>query len=136
MHIHLGANRRPIIQRIRFANTHINTAVTHRRAKITVPIGAMDGVIRKEIHYPRDVRQIVTGAIHPLASNFAVDIKTTSYGRCGLDPRTDTRIHHRNIALPGDQRLRAEIDFDPTFSIRRGDRITLDLRRTGYLPRH
>lgn len=56
MHIHHGADRREVIQPFRIWDAEVDTAVAHGRAKIIMPVGAVQSIAFIEIHGVWDVR--------------------------------------------------------------------------------
>lgn len=61
---HQSANIRKVKQPLRVNGTKVDTAMTHRHAKIAMPISAVKTVTVVKIHCIRDIGKIVTGTRH------------------------------------------------------------------------
>ena len=48
----------------RLFGPHVDAAMAHRRAKVAMPVGAMQSVSLVKIHNVRDIRQIISRARH------------------------------------------------------------------------
>ena len=86
-----------------------------------MPIGAVNGIVTKEIHHPGHVGQIIAWTSHALASVATVNFEAPCHRWRGRTSRTDVGLHHDHITLPGSQHLIGQVDINPAYAVgRRG----------------
>ena len=74
MHVHQSANRSKVKQPCRVGDSQIHAAVTHGRAEVVVPIGAVQAIALIKIHDIRNFGEIVTRTRHIRRNVFNVDV--------------------------------------------------------------
>ena len=113
MYVHHSSNFGEVVHPFRIGGGEIDTAMTHGRSKVIVPVRAVDSVIPVEIHNVWNIRQIIARPRHGSRAQFHPDLVTACHGRrlpCAC--RNDEGIDQR-IAFIGIQALFGKIDIDP-----------------------
>src|SRR6476620_8437214 len=131
-----GSDRRPAVEPLSEVHRQVDAAVTHDRAEIVVPVGAVQGMtVIGEILDPRHIRHVVVlaaeHALHRLALELDEDV--VGAGRCVEARATgaDICLGNRDITLPGNQVLCRQVYLDPALAIA----LLLLLRRDEQLLR-
>ena len=104
----------------------VDASMTHRVAKIVMPVGAVQPVAFIKIHHIRNIGQKITGTMHVGIPIFNVNVVLSrDRGILPCAGRNNKRIDHV-AAFIGIYRLVGQIDIDPA-------RISA-LSNTGKLP--
>ena len=93
MYVNDNSYMRPVKQPACLFSDHVDTAMAHRRAKITVPVRPVNAVILIEIHGIGHIAQVITGAGHIVIAQ--------------LDPHGKASYRCRRIGQPGGYEKRA-----------------------------
>ncbi len=115
--VHRRADRRHIINPLGIFSTEIDASMTHRGAKVVVPIGSVDSIAAKKIHHVRHTRQIIPRSCHIRGYIFDIDLILPGHRRRAPGAGRDYEAIQKVFTLINLEILVSQVDIDPDFAL-------------------
>lgn len=94
-------NLGPVVEPVGVWGGQIDTAVRHRCAEVTMPVGAVEAVALVKVHGPRDIGQVVPRSGHAGFFQFDVNSVVAENGGVGGDTGGDQKLFEEQTVFVG-----------------------------------